>query len=325
MAQKKILFIDCVHAVLQQRMETLGFACELRYNATQEELMNDGAEYCGIVIRSRITLDKTFIDAFPNLKFIARSGSGLENMDVPYIESKGIAIFNSPEGNRDAVGEHVIGMLLTLFNRLRQADNEVREGLWRREENRGIELREKTFAIIGYGVMGSGLAEKLIGFGCKIIAHDKYKSGFGNDYVKEVSLQEIFEQADIVSIHLPLNAETEFYVNYEFISKFRKPFYFINTSRGRNVNTSAIFEALLDDKLLGACIDVLEYEKASLEGPDFSEIPLDLHYLMFADNVILTPHIAGWTHESYYKLSSVLADKIEHWKNRDCGDGLNTK
>ncbi len=311
--KNKILFIESVHDVLQQHMEALGFACELRYDATREELMRDGANYFGIVIRSRITIDKTFIDAFENLKFIARSGSGLENIDVKCAEAKGIAIFNSPEGNRDAVGEHAIGMLLTLFNKLKQADNEVRNGLWQREKNRGIELKGKTFAIIGYGVMGSSLAKKLQGFGCNIIAHDKYKSGFANDFVKEVSLDEIFEEADIVSIHLPLTDETKFYVNDEFISKFKKPFYFINTSRGQNVKTPAISYALQSGQLLGAGIDVLEYEKASLEGLEFSDMPADLQYLMQSDKVILTPHIAGWTQESYYKLSSVLADKIETW------------
>ncbi len=293
----------------------MGFICELRYEASREDLMNSGNDYFGIVIRSRITFDTAFIDAFSNLKFIARSGSGLENIDVKYATSKGIAIFNSPEGNRDAVGEHAIGLLLTLFNKLKQADTGVRAGFWQREENRGLELSGKTLAIIGFGVMGSGLAEKLRGFGCHIIAHDKYKTGFGNEYVKEVSLQDIFLSADILSIHLPLNAETLFFVNDEFISNFKKSFYFINTSRGKNVKTSAISNALQNGKLLGACIDVLEYEKASLDGLEFADMPTDLQYLMHSDKVILTPHIAGWTVESYYKLSSVLAEKIEQWKN----------
>ncbi len=291
----------------------MGFECVLKYSTPRQQLLNELSEYFGIVIRSRITIDKEILDAATQLKFIARSGSGLENIDVAYAKAKGVEVVNSPEGNRDAVGEHAIAMLLTMLNKIHVANEEVKSGLWHREKNRGQELSAKTIGIIGYGVMGSGLAEKLIGFGCKILAHDKYKTGFGNQHVQEVSMDTLCNEADVLSIHLPLNAETTFYVNDELVEKFKKPFYFINTSRGKNAKTSAIANGISSGKILGACIDVLEYEKASLEGLDFDHMPEDLKYLMNSNKVIITPHVAGWTEESYFKLSNVLADKIEHW------------
>ncbi len=291
----------------------MGFECVLKYSTPRQQLLNELSEYFGIVIRSRITIDKEILDAATQLKFIARSGSGLENIDVAYAKAKGVEVVNSPEGNRDAVGEHAIAMLLTMLNKIHVANEEVKSGLWHREKNRGQELSAKTIGIIGYGVMGSGLAEKLSGFGCKILAHDKYKTGFGNQHVQEVSMDTLCNEADVLSIHLPLNAETTFYVNDELVAKFKKPFYFINTSRGKNAKTSAIANGISSGKILGACIDVLEYEKASLEGLDFDHMPEDLKYLMNSNKVIITPHVAGWTEESYFKLSNVLADKIEHW------------
>jgi D-3-phosphoglycerate dehydrogenase / 2-oxoglutarate reductase len=308
---KKVLFIDSVHPVLQQRLAEAGYLCDHSYTLPRNELMMVAGEYYGIVIRSRITLDQSFIDACTALRFIARSGSGLENIDVAYAESKGIRIFNSPEGNRDAVGEHAIGMLLMLLNNLKRADGEVRNRMWKREENRGTELSEKTVGIIGYGVMGSGLAKKLSGFGCKVIAHDKYRSNFSDQYATEVSLAELQSAADIVSLHLPLTPETLHYADDPFFNAFSKPVYFINTARGKNVKTSALIAALLNGQVKGACLDVLEYEKASLEGLDeHSDFVESFEALRKMENVVLSPHIAGWTHESYFKLSDVLADKI---------------
>ena len=250
------------------------------------------------------------MDACANLRFIARSGSGLENIDVAYAESKGIAVYNSPEGNRDAVGEHAVGMLLMLMNNLRQADADVRAGRWPREENRGYEIAGKTLGIIGYGLMGSSLAQKLSGFGARVIAYDKYKIGFSGPLVQEVSLEELQQQADIVSLHLPLTEETHYYADAAFFASFAKPIYFINTARGKNTETAALVEALKSGKVRGACLDVIEYEKASLEGLEKDPSLTAMRDLIGMSNVVLSPHIAGWTHESYEKLSSVLAEKI---------------
>jgi len=309
--KKKILFIDSVHEILQQKLEAAGYECDLHFKASHEEIISMLPEYFGVVIRSRIAIDKAVIDAATNLRFIARSGSGLDNIDIAYARSKNIEIFNSPEGNQDAVGEHAIGMLLMLLNNLKRADAEVREGIWKRKENEGSELSAKTVGIIGYGVMGSGLAKKLSGFGCRVIAHDKYKTSFSDAYATAASLEEIFSDADIVSIHLPLTPGTRHYADEKFFSSFSKPIVFINTARGKNVSTPALVAALRSGKVKGACIDVIEFESSSLEGLEHQgEHTFVYNELIAMDNVILTPHIAGWTRESYYKLSNVLAEKI---------------
>lgn len=309
---KKVLFIESVHDVLQQRLEEAGYRCEQHYNASREEILKMLPNYFGVVIRSRISADKEFFTHATQLKFIARSGSGLENIDLHEAKSKNVLVVNSPEGNRDAVGEHAVAMLLMLFNNLKQADADVRSGKWPREENRGIEISGKTIGIIGFGMMGSAFAEKLRGFRANIIAYDKYKTGFGNESVREVTLDEIYHKADIVSIHLPLNDETHYYVNQHFFEKFKKPIYFINTSRGKNLNTAALVNALQNGRVLGACLDVIEYEKMSLEGLESDSQTKDLQYLIASNRVVLSPHVAGWTHESYFKLSNVLAEKILH-------------
>ncbi|MBL4594243.1 MAG: hydroxyacid dehydrogenase, partial [Flavobacteriales bacterium] len=243
------------------------------------------------------------------------SGAGLENIDLPCAEQKGIKVFNSPEGNRVAVGEHALGMILMLFNQLKKGDLEVRKGFWDREGNRGLEIAGKTIAIIGYGNMGSAFAKTLSGFDCKVIAHDKYKTTLrqaqGNNYVKQVDLETIYKETDVLSIHLPLSEETYHYVNKEFLLKFKKPIYIINTARGNNVCVTDLVEALKINKVLGACLDVLEYETKSFETIASEELPEDFKYLAQSDKVILSPHVAGWTQESYVKLSSFLADKIE--------------
>ena len=306
----KVLFIESVHEVLHRRLEAAGYTCDCGYEATREELLAMAHEYAGVVVRSRIKIDKAFIDAAANLRFIARSGSGLENIDVAYAESKGIAVYNSPEGNRDAVGEHALGMLLMLMNNLRQADADVRAGRWPREENRGYEIAGKTVGIIGYGLMGSSFARKLSGFGARVIAHDKYKIQFSDQWAVPVSLEELKAEADIVSLHLPLTDETHYYADAQFFASFVKKIYFINTARGKNTDTAALVDALKSGKVRGACLDVIEYEKASLEGLEKDPSLTAMRDLIAMPNVALSPHIAGWTHESYEKLSSVLADKI---------------
>jgi D-3-phosphoglycerate dehydrogenase len=234
----------------------------------------------------------------------------MENIDVAYAVEKGISCLSAPEGNRDAVGEHTLGMLLMLMNHLKRADAEVRNGIWKRAENRGHEIGGKTVGIIGYGNMGAAFAKRLQGFDCTVLAHDKYKSGFGQGHVTEASLKEIYEQADIVSIHLPLAEDTHHYIDGEFLSSFKKNIYVINTARGKCLNTADLVKHLETGKVIGACLDVLEYESVSFEQLDASALPVPMQYLLQSDRVILTPHIAGWTHESNYKMSKVIAEKM---------------
>jgi len=306
----KVLFLDTVHEILAQRLTAAGFECQFDYKSDREEIKKILPELTGIVLRSRIKMDEDFLEHASSLKWIARSGSGLENIDLVLATQKKIEIINSPEGNRDAVGEHAIAMLLMLLNNLKQADYEVRKGVWDREINRGFELAGKTIGIIGFGVMGSGFAEKISGFRCRVIAFDKYKVGFGNSLIEQVDLNTIFNESDILSIHLPLTDDTLFLVDKTFLNSFKKTFYLINTARGKHVKISDLMDAIESGKVKGACLDVLEFEKASLEGLAIETVPEELIRLRNSDKVILSPHIAGWTVESYFKLSNVLADKI---------------
>ncbi len=307
---KKVLFVDEIHPVLAQRLEQLGFTCEYDYHSSKKEIEQKIHSYEGLVIRSRFPIDKNFLQKASALRFIARSGSGLENIDVEYAQKSGIRVINSPEGNATAVAEHAVGMLLCLFNKICQGNYEVKHQQWNREKNRGLELSGKTVGIIGYGVMGSAFAQRLQSFSCTILAHDKYKQNFNNQHIKEVELNNIFNEADIVSLHLPQTPETLHYVDDAFIEKMDKPFYLINTARGKHVSIQALVRGLKSGKVAGACLDVLEYEKSS-----FSELTVDenFNYLQQAPNVLLTPHVAGWTVESYFKLSNILADKIEQF------------
>ena len=261
-------------------------------------------------IRSRFPLDIQMLEHFKNLKFIARPGSGLENIDLEYCKKNNINVFRSPEGNRDAVAEHTIGMLLMLLNNLKKADNEVRNGIWKRSENRGYELMGKTFAIIGYGFMGEAISKKLSGFGMNVIAYDKYLSNYENSFVKEVQLNEIFLNADFVSLHTPLTAETKGMINSSFIDNFNKPFYFLNTARGNALVLKDLLRALKNRQILGACLDVLDLESSSFENVNFSN-NASFSELSRMQNVVLSPHIAGWTHESKEKMASVILEKIK--------------
>ena len=306
----KILFIDSNQPSLHQTLEKAGHVCHLHYDWTKEEIIQNIHLYDGIIIRSKIKITKDILDKATNLKFIARAGAGMENIDVAYAESKGIKCIHAPEGNRDAVGEHALAMLLALFNNVLRADKEVREGKWLREENRGVELMGKTVGIIGYGNMGSAFAERLKGFGVKLLVYDKYKTNFGNECIQESSLERIFDEADIVSLHVPLTAETERMVNDTFINNFKKNIYIINTARGKCLNTDDLVLNLKSGKVLGACLDVLEYEMTSFETLDVTMLPEAFQYLTKSDKVILSPHIAGWTIESHRKIAMVLAEKI---------------
>ena len=310
MAQKKVIFIDSVHPILAERLEKAGYSCDWKTELDRAEIAKIIHEYEGAVIRSKFKFDKVILDLASNLKWIARSGAGMENIDVAYANSKGVDCYNSPEGNRDAVAEQAIGMLLSLFNNLNRADSEVRKGIWKREENRGIELKGKTIGILGYGNMGEAFAQRLKGFGVSIIAYDKYKSGFGNDDIKEVTEAELFAKTDVLSIHLPLTEETTNMINDSYMGQFEKDIYLINTARGKNLKTADLIQLLKEGKVLGACLDVLEYESLSFEGLKDGNDAEEFQKLSILNNVVLSPHIAGWTVESYEKLSSVLADKI---------------
>ena len=311
----KILHLDNNHPLLIKQLTAAGHENVENYTITKKETEAIIAPYDGIVIRSRFNIDKEFIDAAPNLKFIARVGAGLESIDIPYAESKGIYLISAPEGNRNAVGEQALGMLLSLFNNLNRADAEVKAGNWNREANRGVELEGKTVGIIGYGNMGKAFAKKLQGFDCEVLCYD-IKENVGDKRARQVSLQEFQEQADVVSLHTPWTPQTDKMVNAAFINAFAKPFYLINTARGKSVITADLVSAMKSGNVLGAGLDVLEYEKLSFENLFSSNtskqdgLPEPLEYLIKQDNVLLTPHIAGWTVESKIKLSQTIVDKI---------------
>lgn len=302
--------MDTVHPILEERLTSAGFRCVDASNLSREKCRTELTDAHGIVIRSRFTMDEAFLKDAIQLKFIARSGAGMENIDEAYCKKRGIVLYNAPEGNRNAVGEHSLGMLLSLMNRLHTADREVRSGKWDREGNRGVELDGKTVGIIGFGNNGSAFAKKLRGFDVNCIAYDKYKSGFGDAFVRECNLEELLEQSDVISFHIPQNEETLWMFNSEFVDRLAKPIWLLNLSRGKIVETKALVNGLKSGKILGAGLDVLEYEKSSFESFFEQELPADFKYLLESEKVILTPHVGGWTHESYFKLSAVLADKI---------------
>ena len=303
----KILLLDKNHPLITEQLSEKGFVLEEDFSSSYEQVLEKIHLYEGIIIRSRIPLDAYFLEKAKNLKLIARVGAGMENIDIAKAQELGIKLINSPEGNKDAVAEHVIGTLLVLMNRLFISSNEVKKGIWLREENRGEEILGKTFGIIGYGNMGKAVAKRLSGFGCKTIFYD-IKPNLSDESATQVSLQELQENADILSLHTPLTEDTLYMIDEEFISKMKKNFYFINTARGKNLKTSALVNALKLGKIKGACLDVLEYEKTSFENLEMKNE--DLEYLLNSEKVIITPHIAGWTHESKIKLAQVIVDKI---------------
>lgn len=311
----QILFLDTVHPILNERLVNNGFKCIIGTKFSLEEVQTILPDIFGLVIRSRFTMNAEFLANAQQLKFIARSGSGLENIDQNYCKEKGIALFNSPEGNRNAVAEHALGMLLVLLNKLHIADLQIRNGVWNREANRGEELDGKTVGIIGYGNNGAAFAKKLRGFDVKVMVYDKYKTGFGDHFVQECTLEAIKEQVDVVSFHIPQNKETKYWGNEEFFNSFSKPILLLNLSRGKIVNTKDLVSALKSGKVRGAGLDVLEFETKSFESFFEQNLPEEFSYLIQSENVVLTPHVGGWTKESYFKLSAVLADKILKWES----------
>lgn len=303
----KILLLDKNHPLITEQLLAKNFILEEDFSSSYDEVCAKIEKYDGIIIRSRIPLDKNFLEKAKNLKFIARVGAGMENIDIPVAEKLGIQLINSPEGNRDSVAEHVVGMLLILMNRLFIASQEVKNGIWLREENRGDELLGKTVGLIGYGNMGKATAKRLSGFGCTVIFHDILLD-LSDEFATQVSLEELKERAEVVSLHIPLTEQTYYLVDGLFISEMKNNFYFVNTARGKNVETKSLVEALKAGKVKGACLDVLEYEKSSFENLETENE--DLQYLLESDKVIVTPHIAGWTVQSKEKLAQVIVDKI---------------
>ena len=306
----KILHIDSNHPLMLEQLNEAGFENDLDYTSSKAEVEEKIAGYDGNVIRSRFSIDKDFIDKATRLKFIARVGAGMENIDTEYAEQRGIALISSPEGNRNAVGNHTLALLLALLNKLKKADREIARGLWLREENRGVELDSLTVGIIGYGNMGKSFAKKLRGFDCRVLCYD-IKEGVGDACATQVPLEVFQKEVDVVSLHTPETPLTLKMVDEAFIAAFAKPFWLINTARGKSVCTADLVKALQAGKVLGAGLDVLEYEQSSFENFFKGALPVDFSYLMEADNVILTPHIAGWTIESKTLLAQVIVDKIK--------------
>ena len=307
----KILITETIHECIIPILENIGYEVHYKPKIDRQGILDTLEDYIGIIIRSKTPANKELIQAGKNLKFLARSGAGMDQVDLEYAESRNISLLNAPEGNRDAVAEHTLGLLLNLINKMRNADLQVRKKIWDREGNRGVELMHRTFGIIGFGNMGKAVSRRLSGFGCKIIAYDKYKKGFANDFVEEVELEELFERADIVSFHVPLTPETKFYVNDEFIESFKKNIILLNTARGEIMTLKSLVKYLKSGKISAAGLDVLENEKMAKLTEEQNELMAELFDM---ENVLLTPHVGGWTVESYIKISETLGKKIKDLK-----------
>ena len=307
----KILHLDTNHPILIAQLNNLGFTNDEDYTSSKAEIVAKIHLYDGLIIRSRFSIDASFLEKGKNLKFIGRVGAGLENIDSSYAKNNGITLIAAPEGNRNAVGEHTLGMLLSLFNKLNKANGEIKNGQWLREENRGVELDGKTIGLIGYGNMGKSFAKKLRGFNVQVLCYD-LKSNVSDDCCKQVSLREFQQKVDVLSLHTPQTELTRNMVNTNFIESFKKNFWLLNTARGTSVVTKDLVIALKSGKILGAGLDVLEYEKASFENLFTNDkIPKAFQYLINSNNVLLSPHVAGWTIESKEKLAQTIVDKIK--------------
>jgi len=311
----KVLLLDTNHPLLKQGLLDLGFQIDEDYHSSKQDVEKIISGYDGIIIRSRFPVDKEFLQKAKNLKFIGRVGAGLENIDNTVAQKQNITLINAPEGNRNAVGEHTLGLILNLFNKINKADKEVRQGIWQREANRGLELDGKTIGIIGYGNMGKAFAKKLKGFDVEVLAYD-IKPEVADANARQVDLPELFEKTDVLSLHVPHTPLTNKMINTEFINQFKKPFWLINTARGTVVDTASLVHSLETGKILGAGLDVLEYEKSSFENMfEKNNLPTAFNKLIQFENIILTPHVAGWTIESKEKLAQVILDKIKDFLN----------
>jgi len=306
----RILIIHKVHSVLTEKLRKEGIDVDVKLDLSRKEVIELLPQYNGLIVRSALKVDGEILSAGANLEFVGRLGAGMENIDAKFAESKGIKLFNAPEGNRSAVGEQAVGMLLSLFNKLNRADSEVRKGIWQREQNRGEEIEGKTIGIIGYGNMGGAFARKISGFGARVIAYDKYKSDFSDQFIEEVPLETIFQDADVISLHVPLQDDTFHLVDNSFLDSCKQGVYIINTARGAVIKTEDLVNALKLKQVKGACLDVLEFEGMSFENVNTDINSLTFSYLIDSKNVILSPHIAGWTHQSNIKMAEILAEKI---------------
>jgi D-3-phosphoglycerate dehydrogenase len=307
----KVLIIDDVHALLINGLQKLNYNVTYLPAITRQEILQIIAPFQVLVVRTKTNIDAEILNAANNLKVIARAGSGLDNIDIEIAEQKGIYCFNAGQANADAVGEHALGMLLSLMRNLNKADNEVRNKIWDREGNRGFELNGKTVGIIGFGNTGKAFAKKLAGFDVKILAYDKYLKNYSNQNANEATLAQIFEESDILSLHIPLTTETQNWIDHSFITKFKKNIYLINVCRGGVLNMPQIIDNIDSGKIIGACFDVLENEKLlNLSNPQQK----DFDYLINKQNVVLSPHIAGWTFESYEKIAQTILSKLTNLK-----------
>lgn len=306
----KILIADSMHPSLFNMLETQGWDYAYHPEYRREDIINALPEYEGLFIRSKTFVDKEVMQHAKKLRFIARAGAGLDLIDLDVAKELGIEVFHAGEGNRDAVAEHMLGMLLGLLANIVKADKEVRNGIWDREGNRGVELMTKTVGLIGYGNNGGATAKRLSGFGCKVLAYDKYRDNYGDQFAEEASLEDIMREADILSLHIPLTDETKYLIDEKFIEGFAKPFYLMNLSRGKVANLNAVVDGLKSGKVIGACLDVLENEKLKTLTEDQQAI---FDYLISSNRVVLTPHIGGWTHESYVRINEVLLRQIKDW------------
>lgn len=307
---KPILFLDKPHPYLPEQLEAMGYDCQHAYTERVEDLSDTLAQCTGIVLRSRFTLDQAFLERCPQLQFIARMGIGLEHVDLDYAKVRGIQVLNSPEGSRDTVAEQTLGMMLGLLNHINKADREIRQGIWDRKANRSYELRHRTVGIIGYGNIGTAVAQRLSGFGCTVIAYDKYRHNYGGPLAEEVALEQLQETADIVTVHIPYSESNHHFINEALLQGFRKPIFLLNTARGLVLDTAALTRQLKAGKVLGAALDVLEYEEQAFNTLELDTLPAPFQYLRQAENVILTPHTAGLSHEVMGAHARVLAGKI---------------
>lgn len=316
MTNRTILITEALDNILLKKFEAEHYICDYKPEINEIELSEIIHAYDILIIRSKFSIDKNLIDKAEKLRIIGRLGAGMENIDIAYAEKKGIKCLNSPEGNRDAVGEHALGMLLALMNNMFKANAEIKSGIWQRDSNRGFEISGKTVGIIGYGNMGSAFAQRLCGFDTKVIAYDKYKSNFSDNFAKESKLEDLYREADILSLHVPLTDETRYMVDDNFINSFEKNIYIINTARGKVVKTSDLVKNIKSGKILGAALDVLEYEKKHFENLFENNENSDFHFLSASPKVIMTPHIAGRTYESEVKLAEFMADKIINFSKK---------
>ena len=309
---KTCLIIDKMHGSIVPLLAQIGYRGDYQPTITRAEVLATIADYDGLIVRSKMAIDRELIDQAQNLKFVGRAGAGLDQLDLVALEERGIAVLNAPEGNRDALAEHAVGMLLTLLNKIHLADRQIRAGFWDREAHRGTELMGKTVGLIGYGYMGQAFARRLCGFGVTVLAYDKYRQNYGDDYAQEATMEDLYEQTDVLSLHVPLTEETQNLVDKTYLERFRKNLFLINTARGQIITFDTLVAALRSGKLRGAALDVLENEKLAQlndqQRPFFHELT---HDELIADRIVFTPHVAGWTYESYEKINQVLVDKIK--------------